>query len=817
MNRIWIFFIGLFLSLLSFSGCRSNSPAPEKGRETINFNANWRFQKGDFSGAAKASFDDSQWRKINLPHDWSVEGPFSPKWASATAYLPGGIGWYRKEFSVPASEKGRNAYIYFGGVYDNSEVYINGHLLGKRPNGFVSFQYDLTPWIHPGNNVIAVRVDHSQYADSRWYTGSGIYRNVSLIYTDKVHIGKWGIYVTTSHVTNDKATVNVKVSLQNQDKRPAKVRVKNVLFDPSGIKVASSESEVEIPSGDTLKNDQNLGLQHPELWSVENPTLYRLVTTVLERDKTIDKYVTPVGVRSIRFDPDKGFFLNGKSMKLKGVCVHGDAGSFGVAVPAEIWKSRLVKLKEMGCNAIRMSHNPHLPALYDLCDKMGFLVMDEAFDEWTGAKNIWIKGWNNGKPGKDGYHEYFRKWHNADLRDMILRDRNHPSIIMWSIGNEIDYPNDPFTHPILDKGTNPQIYGRGYNPNLPSSDTLAVIARELKKVVKQYDTTRPVTAALAAALISNVTGYADVPDIVGYNYQEYRYAEDHKQYPNRVIYGSENGMSLKAWQAVEDHDYISGQFLWTGIDYLGEAGRWPDRSNTAGLLDLGGFRKPEYYFRQSLWATKPMVYIGTSEIPRGHGPKSIWAHQKANPVWNWPAGKKVRVNCFTNCPEAELLLNGKSMGEKKLSSFPGRVIYWDVPYHEGKLQVIGKRDGKELCRYTLQTSGEPTQLVATPGKGSMTTALSDVMPVVVKVEDKDGVPVYGATNEITCEVSGPVRLAGIESGNPQSVVSYRANHCRVYKGRLKVYLQPTGQAGQVTLKLNSPGLKGCQVSFDVNQ
>ena len=810
-------FTGIFFLLILLSGCQSSSPASAIGRETINFDSGWRFSKGDFPGAERSSFDDSQWRRINLPHDWSIEGPFSDKWASATAYLPGGIGWYRKEFTVPVREKDRKAYIFFGGIYNNSKVWINGHLLGKRPNGFVSFQYELNPWIQPGKNMLAVRVDHSQYADSRWYTGSGIYRNVSLIYTNKVHIGKWGVFVTTPQVSNQNATVNVAVTLRNDSGIPTAVTVTNYLVNPGGICTDSVQNTRTVPPDQPLRVIQQLNVSHPELWSTKQPRLYRMVTTLSRGKQPVDEVTTPFGIRSVRFDPDKGFFLNGKPMKLKGVCLHGDAGSFGVAVPVKIWKSRLTKLKEMGCNAIRMSHNPHLPALYDLCDRMGFLVMDEAFDEWTGAKNIWKKGWNAGTPGKDGYHEYFRKWHDADLRDMILRDRNHPSIIMWSIGNEIDYPNDPFTHPVLDKGTNPQIYGRGYNPSLPSSDTLAVIARELKKVVKQYDTTRPVTAALAAALISNITGYADVLDIAGYNYQEYRYDRDHREYPHRVIYGSENGMSLKAWQAVKDHDYISGQFLWTGIDYLGEAGRWPDRSNTAGLLDLGGFRKPEYYFRQSLWTTKPMIYLGTSEIPKKHGAKSIWVHQKADPVWNWPSEKKIRVSCFTNCPEAELFLNGKSMGKKKLAAFPGKVICWDIPFREGKLEVIGKRNGKELCRYSLPTSGKPDKLTAVPDQDRMTSALSDVQSVVVKVTDQNDVPVYGATNEVTCEITGPARLAGMESGNPRSVESYGSRHCQVYKGRLKVYIQPTGQPGQVSLKLSSPGLKSCQLTFEVKK
>jgi beta-galactosidase/beta-glucuronidase len=328
------------------------------------------------------------------------------------------------------------------------------------------------------------------------------------------------------------------------------------------------------------------------LWSVDHPALYQLTVSLIENGKTIDHYSEAVGIRSIRLDADSGFFLNGANLKLKGVCIHDDAGALGVAVPEAVWRRRLITLKEVGCNSLRMSHNPHADYMYKLCDELGFLVLDEAFDEWETGKNKWIKGWNAGTPGKDGYHEYFKDWAAIDTRDMILRNYNHPSIIAWSIGNEIDYPNDPYSHEVLSTGNNPQIYGKGYLPDHPPASRLGELSKQLADVVRQYDTTRPVTAALAGVVMSNTTTYPENLDWVGYNYQEYRYAEDHAKYPSRIIYGSENGMALKAWNAVDSNQYISAQYLWTGIDYLGEAGRWPQRSNGAGLMDLAGFPKP---------------------------------------------------------------------------------------------------------------------------------------------------------------------------------------------------------------------------------
>jgi beta-galactosidase/beta-glucuronidase len=383
--------------------------------------------------------------------------------------------------------------------------------------------------------------------------------------------------------------------------------------------------------------------------------------------KETDKWRDDVGFRRFHFDPDRGFFLNGENLKIKGVCLHDDAGALGTAVPAEVWERRLITLKEAGCNAIRMSHNPHADYFYKLADRLGFLVMDEAFDEWETGKNKWIEGWNVGTPGKDGYHEYFKEWSGRDLQDMMLRSRNSPSIIMWSIGNEIDYPNDPYSDPILNTGRNPQIYGKGYLSNHPPASRLGEISRQLVKVAKEIDTTRPITAALAGVVMSNTTAYPENLDIVGYNYQEYRYKEDHEKYPQRIIYGSENSMNLEAWQAVSQNSFISAQFLWTGIDYLGEAGKWPNRSNGAGLLDLAGNPKPQYFFRKSIWTEKPMINLNVTRIPDKVKDLTRFRYKSLQPSWNWDTDKKFRIICYTNCNEAVLFLNGKS--KNKMNKF----------------------------------------------------------------------------------------------------------------------------------------------------
>ncbi|HTE12864.1 MAG TPA: glycoside hydrolase family 2 TIM barrel-domain containing protein, partial [Chitinophagaceae bacterium] len=458
-------------------------------RQVVLFNDNWKFYKGDIANADKTSFDDKGWRVVDLPHDWSIEGPFDEQWASATAYLPAGIGWYRKTFEVSKTMLSKNIYLYFDGVYKNSEVWINGHWLGKRPNGFIPFQYELTKYIHTtGKNTIAVKADHTEFADSRWYTGSGIYRNVYLIATNPVSIDLWGVKFSTPSITAEKAIASVTVSLANHAAATAgkgiAAIIKYSLLDDQQNQVAHAEQKITLNAGESNRASTELPVNRPVRWSVAHPTQYKLITAIYVDGKKVDDDVQKVGFRQFRFDADKGFFLNGENLKIKGVCIHDDAGALGVAVPEEVWARRLRILKEGGTNSVRMSHNPHADYLYNLCDSMGLLVMDEAFDEWELGKNKWIKGWNVGKPGQDGSHEYFKEWADRDVRDMVLRNRNHPSIILWSIGNEIDYPNDPYTHEVLNTGNNPQIYGKGFLPDHPPASRMGEIAKHLVEVVK---------------------------------------------------------------------------------------------------------------------------------------------------------------------------------------------------------------------------------------------------------------------------------------------------------------------------------------------
>ena len=774
------------------------------------FNENWTFQKGDNADAAKPTFDDSNWRKLDLPHDWSVEGPLSPGLASATGYLPGGIAWYRKTFDVSAEASGKQLYLYLEGVYNYGEVFINGHSLGVRPNGYISYLVNLTPdVIFGGKNVVAVRVDHSKYADSRWYTGSGIYRDVYLVYANPVHIGQWGVFWTTPEITKKLAKALVQTTVRNSKTVPATVTVMQEVMDATGKVLARVSGKLTVNAAGSASLNQSLTISKPVLWSLDKPFRYTLKTTVLEGQQVIDATKTLVGIRSLQFDADKGFALNGERMKVKGVCMHHDAGCLGSAVPADVWRQRLVAIKSLGCNAIRTSHNPQAPILYELCDELGLLVMNEAFDEWEYAKKKWVVGWNQGTPAYDGAFSFFEQWGETDLQDMVLRDRNHPSIIMWSIGNEVDYPNDPYSHPILNKEGIQQQHTSGYLTDHPHADRLGGIAKKLAAVVRANDPSRPVTAGLAGPVMSNETEYPGVLDVVGYNYTERRYAQDHAAYPKRVFYGSENGHDYSAWKAVVDNDYIFGQFLWTGTDYLGEAFEWPSRGFTTGLLDLAGFKKPRGYFRESLWSKKPMIYIGTSFRFRNSQP-SI----DAVPLWNYQEGWSVCVCCYTNCEQATLLLNGEPVGEAKARDQETGIISWDIPYKPGKLEGIGLNGGQEVARFVLETSKQPAAIKAT-ASASAICRHKGLAEVTIQLVDENGVPVYLSDNEVFCLVQGPVRLLGMEASNNTDMGDYTDNRQRVNQGRLKAYLQATGQTGKATVTFRSNWLKEAVVKLTV--
>jgi beta-galactosidase/beta-glucuronidase len=808
MMRLRLFSSTLFLFLL----VNYAQAKPQFGRAFL-FNENWKFILSDVKDGAQPGLDDSKWRLLNLPHDWSVEGIYSPDKASCTGYLPGGIAWYRKTFTVSEAEKGNSTFIYFEGVYNHSEVFINGQSLGKRPNGYISFMYDLTPYLKFGEeNLISVSVDHSLDADSRWYSGSGIYRDVYLVHAARVHIDLWGVYFRTIGATDKKADISVDTKIFNGLQEGTQVNISHEIIDPTTDKVVAKGSK-NLTIGASLKETTNqiLTLPFPKRWSLENPHLYTLKTTVSQKGKVIDQNEQQLGIRELTFDPNKGFALNGVWTKVKGVCIHHDGGCLGSAVPREVWKRRLLTLKEMGCNAIRMTHNPQAPDVYELCDELGILVMDEAFDEWEFAKKKWINGWNKGTPGYQGAASYFNEWSDRDLSDMISRDRNHASIIMWSIGNEVDYPNDPYTHPILDHANINQPVQGGYLPNNPKAERLSGISKRLAAVVRGLDTSRPVTAGLAGVVMSNETEYPGVLDITGYNYSENRYAQDHATYPKRVIFGSENGHNIESWKVVRDTEYIFGQFIWTGIDYLGESGAWPSRGFYSGFLDFGGFLKPRGHFRQALWSTKPVTYLGTYPQPK----RNNFLSTDAWPVWNYNSGEMIRVVCYSNASKSRLMLNGKQVGDVKSYDDKTGIIFWDIPYQEGKLEVIGlDKENQEITKYALQTSGRPYALTAQADLARISKNRG-LAQIIVKVVDEKGIPVMISEDEVTCTIDGPAVLKGLEASNNTDMGNYNDNVQRVFHGRLIAYIQSTGQDGVIKITFSAPWLKEANVVIDV--
>jgi beta-galactosidase len=749
----------------------------------LNFNEGWRFYKGDGKDFQKISHDDNAWRSVDLPHDWSIEGPFSNQWASATGYLPGGIGWYRKSFTLSAKQRAAATYIYFDGVYKNSEVWINDHYLGKRPNGFVSFYYDLSPYLKTGTNTIAVRVDHTDFADSRWYTGSGINRNVYLLQLDAVHIDIWGQTFRTPQVTKEKATAEVLLQIKNTSTKAKQGTVSVELLRHAKV-VATAQTTVSLNASGINAAKLNFNIENPELWSPDNPALYVLKTTIKVSGATVDVLTETVGFRYFAFDANKGFTINGVNTKLKGVCFHDDAGALGSAVPAAVWESRLKVLKEMGCNAIRMSHNPHQDYLYELCDRFGFFVQDEAFDEWAIGKNKWIAGWNVGTPGKDGTHVYFDEWSDRDLTDMIRRNKNHVSIIMWSIGNEIDYPNDPYTHEVLNTGRNPQIYGKGFQPGNPEAKQLGEIAKRLAQTAKKADPTRPVTAALAGVVMSNETTYPDQLDIVGYNYQEYRYEDDHKAYPNRVIYGSENGKNFEAWKAVLDHEFIAGQFLWTAFDFLGEARSWPSRSSGAGLIDMAGYPKPGYYHRKALWSHEPTVFCAVS---RQTERAPLETH------WNWQPGDSLNVVCFANTEEVELTINGLAVGKQVHRDHPDGTFSWKIKYAPGEVKIVGRNNNVEVSSYTMTTAGAPEKIFLETDRKAIRIHPDSIVQIAISLVDKNGLKITNAEAEVALEISGPGKLLGIESGSLDSHKNYQSPKRKTLNGKLIAYIRATDE------------------------
>jgi len=764
------------------------------------FDAEWSFHLGEVAGGERPETDGAGWRRLDLPHDWSIEAEFRRELASSTGYLPGGIGWYRKSFAVRREKQGRRFMVEFDGVYRNSRVWLNGNLLGERPYGYSSFHYDLSGHlVYGGDNVLAVRVEREEAADCRWYPGSGIYRHVWLTETGPVHVAPWGVFVTTPRVTSEKAAVRVKTRIANAAPDGAEIELATSIIGPSGAELAKTSARRRLGPGEEAEFEQETEIARPSLWSAETPVLYRAVTAVISGGRPADDCETVFGIRTIAFEPDRGFLLNGVPTKMRGVCVHHDAGGLGAAVPDRVLERRIANLKALGCNAIRTSHNPMAPEFYDICDRLGLLVMDESFDEWSGGKNKWVVGWTKGEAGRFGYDRHFKEWGVRDVSDMVRRDRNHPCVVLWSVGNEIDYAGDPFTHELNDN----------HDPALPPASDLVRDAKPLIAAVKGLDTTRPVTVALANVRVSNAVGLADLFDVVGYNYQEKMYEADHSRYPKRVIVGSENGHGLAEWLAVKDSPYVCSQFLWTGIDYLGESHAYPSRGFASGLLDTCGFLKPRGCFREALWLDKPVLHLFACRPGEGRGPDGKREEQHAH--WNWEgdARASIPVVAYSNCAQVELFVNGASLGAR---SPEDGMFRWDVPYQAGELVGVG-RNGADGVKAVLATAGDPVGIEAVSDRPSLEAG--GIAHVEIYLADDGGRRIAHADRAIEVSVAGAGALISFDNGDQSDMTPMKSGKRSTFRGRALAIVEAGRVKGELTLDVSGSGLKRASVRLKI--
>ncbi|HVZ97743.1 MAG TPA: beta-galactosidase GalB, partial [Chitinophagaceae bacterium] len=775
----------------------------------VKFTKDWKFFLGDAPDASSPSFHDASWRTLHLPHDWSIELPFdsaSPTGNGGGA-LRGGLGWYRKTFTVPLSSKGKNVFIDFDGVYMNSEVFINGHSLGIRPNGYISFRYNLTPYLKYGNekNVIAVKVDNSKQPNSRWYSGSGIYRNVWLVTTNDVYIDHWGTYITTPEVNEQQAEVNLAIQIASLKSIYTSVTVKTAIYDASSGLQQTQMSSAIIKNKNEVR--QEFSVINPHLWSIEDPYLYKAVTQVISNGKVIDEYTTPFGIRYFNFDADKGFSLNGKSLKIIGVCDHHDLGCLGTAVNYRALQRQLEILKGMGINGIRTSHNPPAPELLDLCDKMGFIVMDEAFDMWKIEKT------------KYDYHLYWDQWHKTDLEDQVRRDRNHPCVFIWSIGNEIN---------------------EQWNKD-DSSGT--VIAKELAGIVRSLDKTRPITSAFNNPYPDNPLIKSGAFDLIGYNYDHKDYGTFHERFPGKKFIATESVSALQTrghydmpsdsirrwpeqWDKTFDkgdpgltcsayencsapwgstheetlkqllkYPFASGMFVWTGFDYIGEPTPYPfpARSSYFGIIDLAGFPKDSYYLYQSLFTDKDVLHVF--------------------PHWNWTPGDSIDVWAYYNhADEAELFLNGKSLGIKKKEG-DDLHVWWRVQFEPGTLKVVSRKDGKVVLEKEIKTAGKPAKIILTADRKNINADGTDLSFITATVTDKDGNMVPDANSLLHFKVTGEGFIAGTDNGCETDLTSFQSEDRHAFNGLALAVIQSKEKAGKIIITATSDGLQKASVEI----
>lgn len=809
-------------------------------RERISFNEDWKFfLTKDAIDASDSMYDDAEWRTLDLPHDWSIEADFSRDNPAGTGggALPGGHGWYRKNFKMPDSDKGKMIYIDFDGVYRNSTVWINGNLLGFRPNGYISFRYDLTPFLNYGEeeNILVVHADNAEQPNSRWYSGSGIYRNVWLVKTHPVHVDLWGTFVTTPEVTNEKATVVVETTIRNNQDN-ATVEVVNKIVNASGATIAEKRHAITVAANDIQHLTETLEVPSPQRWTLADPYLYSMVTEVISNNITVDTYETPFGIRTLRWDPATGFYLNDEPTKILGVCLHHDLGCLGVAINERALTRQIEIMKEMGVNSIRTSHNPPAPELLEICDRMGILVQDESFDMWRRRKS------------RFDYAQYFDEWYEKDLTDQILRDRNHPSVFMWSIGNEV---LEQWTHAnadTLDLQQANLILNAGHHvdPALLEDTTMSVqslITHTLSGVVRKLDQTRVVTAGCNEVSPGNHLFRSEALDVYGFNYHHQNFASFPKDFPGKTLIISESTSGLMSrgiyempsdhiyirpdrwdipfdlpehicsaydnchvpwgsthetsWMEVKKYPHISGLYIWTGFDYLGEPTPygWPSRSSFFGIVDLAGIPKDVYYMYQSEWTDKPVLHVF--------------------PHWNWKEGQDVDIWAYYNqADEVELYLNDESMGTRSKNDSTLHVC-WRLKYTPGTLKVVSRKNGNEVLTRTIRTAGEAARIELIPDRSTIAADGKDLSFVTVEIRDKEGNLVPDAANLIRFSVEGEGFIAGTDNGNQNDPNSLKKPERHAFSGKAMVVIQNKGKKGTVRLKAVSDGLSDAFVDIEV--
>jgi beta-galactosidase len=794
------------LLILGLSACASNSSNSSqsaglalKSREIKSFDPDWLFSRGDAPSAQSSTFDDSTWRKLDIPHDWSIEGPIDQNNPTGRSggFFPAGVGWYRKHFTLPGADSGSRIFLDFDGVMANSDVWINGFHLGHRPYGYASFRYELTGHLQfaLGDNLIAVRCDNSAQPASRWYSGAGIYRHTHLVVCNPVHLEQYFPYITTQSIHADWAAIHVVSRIVNQTDSAHQVRVSQMFFGPDGSIIGPfSTDSVALAAGASADLPQDLPIPHPELWSPDHPSLYRATTEVFEEGQPVDNATTNFGIREFHFEPDTGFWLNGNNIKILGCALHADGGAVGAAVPLGVWQRRLAALKSVGANAIRTAHNPPSPEFLDLCDRMGFLVMDEMFDVWTVGKTPL-----RSRTVLNDYHLYFRDWWQADVTDTVLRDRNHPSIILWSAGNEI--------HDIS-----------------PNSDLAFELFPPLRDLYHKLDPTRPVTLAVVRPNASHIydNGFADLMDVVGQNYRENELLAAHIAKPSRKIIGTENHQDLQTWLALRDHPAYSGQFLWTGVDYLGESIGWPTIGHESGMFDRTLLARPAAYQRMSWWTTEPMVRIARvlPPLPRPPNPAPAPGEDAGPPprpryFADWTVrrpGKPENIEVYTNCQQVELFLNDKSLGIQ--SRHPDdSPLTWKVSYQPGVLKAIASNNGAPVATDVLRTAGPAARILLSVDQEKLMPSWDDVCFARATIADSDGIPVPDADDLIQFEISSPGKIVAIDNGDESTHAPFVATSYHAYRGHCLAIIRTTSAEGPIWLTASAKGLDPTSVEL----